>query len=78
MPIMQFVAVNVLLWLMNELSTSAKLGTCYKAHEHVHQTLFLEVQSWEGNTPTVGIHEMCVFSPNDSIQENSSVKGERN
>lgn len=60
---------------MNELSTSEELGTCYKAHEHVHQTSLLE--SCEGNTPTVGIHEMCVFCPNGSVHENSSIKGER-
>lgn len=57
----------VSLWLMNELSTSVELGTCYKAHEHVHQTSLLEAQVCEGNTPTVGIHEMCVFCLNDSV-----------
>lgn len=67
----------VRLWLMNELSTSAQLGTCYKAHELTHQTLLLGAQPSEENTPTVGIHEMCVFCPNDSVQENPRIKGER-
>lgn len=53
---------------MNELSTSAEMRIYYQTQEHVHQTWLLEAQST--NTPAVGIHEMCVFYPHNSVQEN--------